>query len=205
MNHEQFISELESYHDELLQITRRFNRTRGNYHIQSEDDPHFRALVIEIIDLLNDELGSNKYSGQISNIFQTGVANYLRSPSYKSIEDISSTIKAIITRVKRNPEIVGQKNKVIKTQNKPTDNKSQKNNKEFNNFYELFINSNYKVRFVLIGISLACFVAGVTLGQSALYAERIAPMISLYKKSAADRKNATEPSTPKKITELTNK
>ena len=77
-------------------------------------------------------------------------------------------------------------------------------NKNINNFSDIFFKSNYRVRLVLCGILILFFVSGVSLGQSALYAQVIAPIISLYKKKATDEIKTIVPVTPKNIIKQTN-
>jgi len=73
-----------------------------------------------------------------------------------------------------------------------------------NDIYDLFFTSNYRVKLILFCFAASCFFSGVYIGQSALYTERIAPIISLIKKNVTEEKKTTVPNTPKNITELTN-
>jgi predicted nucleotide-binding protein len=100
------LSELKSYEGRLAAILSRFTRTRDDVHIKREDDALFRQYVRELLDLLNDVLGPNNYSRQIAGEFNEGVSNFFESPSYKSVENIIGVIRAVQTRLTRNPDLV---------------------------------------------------------------------------------------------------
>src|SRR4030042_2800419 len=105
MNNEELIREIEKYQATLSGILSRY----ANYHIKSGDGPLLRQVVRELIDLFNDALGTNSYSSQIAGEFKVGVFNYTGAPSYKSVENIISVVRAAITRLKRNPDILARK------------------------------------------------------------------------------------------------
>lgn len=109
MNNEEIIAELRRYESELSGILGRFTRTRDGIHIDRGDDPIFRQFVRELIDLFNDALGSNSYSRQIANEFNYGVTNFTGSPSYKSVENIVSVVRAALTRLTRYPDLLSRK------------------------------------------------------------------------------------------------
>jgi hypothetical protein len=104
MTSEQIIQELERYRAELNGIKSRFVQSRNSISIKREDDPKYRTFIIEIIDLLNDSIGKNKYSALINQKFIEGINNFHESPSYKSVEDIISIIDSVITRLQRTPD-----------------------------------------------------------------------------------------------------
>ncbi|MEE4253828.1 MAG: hypothetical protein V2I50_07270, partial [Desulfuromusa sp.] len=106
MSPEQIIQRLKNYRSELTGIMKRYVRKSNSYNINSNDDPKYRTIVIEITDLLDDLLGKNHYSKMIAQSFNEGISNYLGSLSYKSVEDITSVINAIIMRIETNPEIL---------------------------------------------------------------------------------------------------
>lgn len=106
MDAEQITAEIKRYETELAGILSRFNHIREGIYIGRGDDPIFRQYVRELIDLFNDVLGTNSYSHQIIGEFNEGISNFLRSPSYKSVENILSIVRAAQTRFKRNPEIL---------------------------------------------------------------------------------------------------
>ena len=109
MNGDLIVAEIKRYETELAGILSRFTRGRDSVHIGSGDDPIFRQYVRELVDLFNDALGSNSYSSQIAGEFNQGIANLYWSPSYKSVENILSVIRAALTRFARSPELLLQR------------------------------------------------------------------------------------------------
>lgn len=107
MSPEDIIAHLEHYESDLSGILTRFTRTRDGIHINRSDDPIYRQIVQELVDLFDDALGRNQYSLRIANIANEGVSNFTNSPSFKSVEDIISVLRSAITRIKRNPNLVG--------------------------------------------------------------------------------------------------
>ncbi len=104
---EDVISHLDKYESDLSGILTRFTRTRDGININRNDDPIYRQIVQELVDLFNDALGRNQYSISIANIANEGVSNFTNSPSFKSVEDIISVLRSAKTRVQRNPSLVG--------------------------------------------------------------------------------------------------
>lgn len=101
------LSTLANYKDELSGILSRFSHDRDSIHIDHNDDPRFRQIVIELRDFLNDTLGTkNSYSSMIVQFFNEGIGNFVGSPSFKSVENIIGVVSSIITRITRNPEIL---------------------------------------------------------------------------------------------------
>lgn len=109
MDAETIIAELKRYESDLNGILSRFTRTRDGIHIGHGDDPLFRQYVRELIDLFNDVLGRNSYSTQIVAEFTDGVSNFIGSPSVKSVENILSVVRASLTRLVRNPDLLVRK------------------------------------------------------------------------------------------------
>jgi len=105
LNSEQIIAEIKRYETELAGILSRFTRGRDGIYIGPGDDPIFRQYVRELMDLFNDALGPNSYSNQIAGEFNQGISNFSWSPSYKSVENILSVIRAAVTRFARSPEL----------------------------------------------------------------------------------------------------
>ena len=85
------VSELEGYREILQGILSRFLRTRDSINILREDDPVYRQTVHEIVDLLDDELGSNRLSWQVENEFNQGLNNFL-GPHHTKTSRISSPL-----------------------------------------------------------------------------------------------------------------
>lgn len=110
MDADQIINEIKRYESEMAGILSRFTRSRDGIHIGRGDDPIFRQYVRELVDLFNDILGQNSYSHQIVAEFNEGVSNFVGSPSYKSVENILSVVRAALTRFNRNPELLARKN-----------------------------------------------------------------------------------------------
>jgi len=106
---DKIVAKLERYESELSAILSRFSRTRSVIHIDRKDDPIFRQYVRELIDLFNDILGKNSYSAQIAGEFNEGVSNYIGSPSFKSVGNILSVVRASVTRFSRNPDLLSRK------------------------------------------------------------------------------------------------
>ena len=109
MDVDKIVAELKRYESEFAGILLRFTRSRDSIHIGSGDDPLFRQYIHELIDLFNDVLGRNSYSVRIASEFNEGVSNFLGSPSYKSVENILSVVRAALTRFTRNPELLVRK------------------------------------------------------------------------------------------------
>ena len=109
MNTEQAINEFRRYEQELAGILSRFVHSRDSISIGHGDDPIFRQYVRELIELFNDVLGTNSYSRQIAGEFNEGISNWVGSPSYKSVENILSVVKAALTRFARSPELLARK------------------------------------------------------------------------------------------------
>jgi predicted nucleotide-binding protein len=102
---DQVIAEFERYESELSRIHASFRHTRDSIHIGEGDDPLYRQYVRELIDLYNDTLGSNVYSAQIAHEYGNGFG-YLDSPSLKGVENVLGVIRASLTRLRRNPDLL---------------------------------------------------------------------------------------------------
>ena len=109
MDSSTIIAKLKRYENELTGILGRFSRTRDGIHIHRGDDPLFRQYVRELVDLFNDVLGRNSYSAQIAGEFDEGVSNFIGTPSFKSVENIISIVRASVTRFERNPGLLERK------------------------------------------------------------------------------------------------
>ena len=109
METEEIIKILEGYKSDFENYLSRYSRDSGGLHINSNDDPKYRQQVFEIRDFINDCLGDNSYSRQIIEYFAWGQQNFTGSPSYKSIENITGVLGAVITRLNRNPDILKRK------------------------------------------------------------------------------------------------
>ncbi len=105
MTPDQVIAEFERYETELTRILAGFKRTREGLDISEGDDPLYRQYARELVDLYNDALGKNSYSAQIALEYQNGFG-YLGSPSFKGVENILGVVRASLTRLRRNPELL---------------------------------------------------------------------------------------------------
>jgi predicted nucleotide-binding protein len=103
------IAELKRYEGELTGVLGRFTRTRDGIYIDGGDDPRFRQYARELVDLFNDALGGNSYSAQIAGEFNQGISNFVGTPSFKSVENIISVVRAALTRFERNPGLLERK------------------------------------------------------------------------------------------------
>lgn len=109
MHADQIIADLKRYEIELSGILSRFTRSHDGIHIGRDDDPIFRQYVRELIDLFDDVPGQSSYSSQIAGEFNDGVSNFTSSPSYRSVVNILSVVRAALTRFTRNPELLMRK------------------------------------------------------------------------------------------------
>jgi len=108
LTHKEVIAEIERYNTELSGILTRFKETREGLYISPKDDPLYRQYVRELVDLYNDALGQNVYSRQIAAEYTNGFG-YLGCPSFKGVENVLSVVRASLTRLHRNPELLTQK------------------------------------------------------------------------------------------------
>jgi predicted nucleotide-binding protein len=102
---QEIIADLAQYERRISGILSRFR----DYKIADPDVDIFSQVIIETADLLTDALGSNSYSTNIMHLYNYGVQNYTGRPSYKSVTEILSVIRAAHTRLTRNPELLERK------------------------------------------------------------------------------------------------
>ena len=107
MTPEQVIEELDRYESELARIHASFKRTREGIWIADGDEALYRQYVRELIDLYGDALGRNSYSAQIAHEYQNGFG-YTGSPSLQGVENILGVIRASLTRLRRNPDLLSR-------------------------------------------------------------------------------------------------
>jgi len=106
MEQETIIKTIQGYKADFENYLSRYKESDSGLHINREDDPTYRQQIIEIIDFLNDCLGNNSYSLQITEYYSQGLQNYIQSPSYKSLENIIGVLGAVFTRLSRNPDLL---------------------------------------------------------------------------------------------------
>ena len=107
MTSDEVIKILSDYETELVGMLSRFSHSRDAIHIQLDDDARLRQLTIELTDFLNDTLGRNSYTGMILSYYNEGVSR--GSASYASVESMKGVISSVITRLRRNPNILSKK------------------------------------------------------------------------------------------------
>ncbi|HUW26834.1 MAG TPA: nucleotide-binding protein [Gallionella sp.] len=105
MTPDQVIAEFERYEAELTRILGSFRHTRDGIDIGQGDDPLYRQYARELVDLYNDALGRYSYSSQIAAEFENGFG-YLGQPSFKGVENVLGVVRASLTRLHRNPELL---------------------------------------------------------------------------------------------------
>jgi predicted nucleotide-binding protein len=101
----QILAEFERYESELNRIHASFTRTRDGIHIARGDEPLFRQYARELVDLYNDALGGNSYAAQIAHEYQNGFG-YLGAPSLSGVENVLGVVRASLTRLRRNPDLL---------------------------------------------------------------------------------------------------
>lgn len=95
------VETIDHYDSRLSEILSRFERTGSAIRIDRSDDPKLRQYLQEIVDLLNDSLGSNAYSRRIAAEANEGISNFLGTPSYKSVESVIGILRAARTSLVR--------------------------------------------------------------------------------------------------------
>ncbi len=109
MDTRKIIATIRGYKSDFEAYLSRYNDTRDGLYIDQSDEAKYRQQIQEIIDFLHDCLGNNSYSQQIAEKFNWGLKNYIGSPSYKSMENIIGVLGAVITRLERNPDLLGKR------------------------------------------------------------------------------------------------
>jgi hypothetical protein len=106
MTKDQIIEMLQGYADELEGILSRFKHTSNSLDIQRDDNYRMRQISSELYDLISDHIpNSDRYARMIVSHYNDGINNWLRSSSYKSIEDIKGFVLSLKTRIERNPAL----------------------------------------------------------------------------------------------------
>ena len=109
MNTDELLAELNRCSNELGQILSRFKRSRDSIHIADGDESRFRQIAFEVGDLVKDEIvDGGSYYSQIRSDYNESISNWLSSPSFAGVQRVKTLVDAVITRVTRNPDIVGK-------------------------------------------------------------------------------------------------
>jgi hypothetical protein len=104
MQQGEMISRLETYIGDLEKILSRFRKTRDSIHIDPEDEPRFRQIVLELRDLFDDEfVDGRRHSQLLIAYFNDSISNWLNSPSHHGVENVRGVVVSALARVHRNP------------------------------------------------------------------------------------------------------
>lgn len=102
MTRAELLAILTAYSDELSGIVSRFNKTQSGIWINRNDDPRFRQIGLELIDLLRDELVDGaRLAVQMTHFLNESMKNYSSSPSLYGVENVLGLVKSVCTRVSR--------------------------------------------------------------------------------------------------------
>jgi hypothetical protein len=122
MKTDNLLTELNGYSNELGQILSRFKRSRDGIHIAEGDDSRFRQIAFEVGDLVNDEIvDGHSYYSQIRSDYNESISNWLSSPSFAGVQRVKTVVDSVITRINRNPDIVGKPKRLEIVKEQKTD------------------------------------------------------------------------------------
>jgi len=114
MKQEEMVALLERYKRELEGILSRFTKDRDGIHIDTSDDARFRQVALELKDLFDDDfVDGGRHSGPLAAYFNDSISNYIGSPSYRGVENVTGVVVSALARVKRNA--MALKNTVMAT------------------------------------------------------------------------------------------
>ncbi len=98
---------LEGYENELTAILSRFREDRSGIHIDGKDEPRYRQIGQELVDLLRDEFVEGRsYANNVAYLLNNSVSNYTGMPSKHGVQTVKSAVASAITRLKRNPNVL---------------------------------------------------------------------------------------------------
>ena len=107
MSLEEIIGTLDQYVEELSGILTRFTKTADAIHIERSDGYRMREIVTELSDFIDDHVpNSRRHAKNIVDYYNYGIRNFSGSSSYSSVEEIKSTVAALIVRIRRNPNLL---------------------------------------------------------------------------------------------------
>lgn len=185
MTPDEITQKLEQYQLEFIEIQRGFIEFGGIPSIRYGDDSRYFTLIITILDLLRDTFGENHYEPIIKKLHNDCITDEtLQSPTLQSIEAIISVIKAIITRIKNNPEICAKKEAT--TNPEPIKPKLQPPEKVTLKW--LWEHVPYTLWGLLIGLLISAFTLGVTVADTKIYKS----VISLLTPDTSTNKNVPD-------------
>ncbi len=104
MTNDEVLAALEGYENELAAILSRFRQDSSGIHISLSDEPRYRQIGQELIDLFSDEFaGGQGYATNLGNLLNGSISNYTGMPSKHGVQTVKSAVASAITRLKRNP------------------------------------------------------------------------------------------------------
>jgi hypothetical protein len=104
MRQNEVIAALERYKSELEDILGRFQKTRDGIHIQEGDRARLEVMVLELRDFFDEEFeNGRRHSQPVISAYNSGLSNFLMSPSLRSVEQIKSVVESTLARARRNP------------------------------------------------------------------------------------------------------
>lgn len=104
MTNDEVLATLEGYENELAAILSRFREDRSGIHIGRDDEPRYRQIGQELVDLFKDEFADGgSYAKQLAYLLNDSVANDIGTPSKHGVQTVKSAVASAITRLKRNP------------------------------------------------------------------------------------------------------
>jgi len=107
MTSDEVLAALQDYENELINILSRFREDRAGIHINLEDEPRYRQIGQELIDLLSDQFVDGQgYAKNFLRLLNDSVSNYTGMPSKHGVQTVKSAVASAITRLKRNPNAV---------------------------------------------------------------------------------------------------
>lgn len=109
MNREQILKIMKGYSSEIEEMLSRFTKSSSGLHINKDDGNRLRQIVLEFIDFIDDYIPNAKHTSvMVSNYYNQGIANYIGSSSYASLQEVKSTIDSLIIRIERNPNFFAE-------------------------------------------------------------------------------------------------
>jgi len=165
MDHDKIINILEKTKKNLEQIITRFSKSSSGLLINIDDEKTYRTIIIETCDLLNDYLGTNKYSYMIGEHYRNGFTGFLNTPNIHSIECVISVINSTITRFRRNPNLPEK----LKNNNKDCNAETSLNCPEKVTVKWLIDNVPYRYYVSFVVLLFTAFLFGVEFAGTDLY------------------------------------
>jgi len=107
MIQQEVVSALEGYSAELAGILGRFKKTSEGIWIGTNDQGRYGEICLELMDLLRDEfVDGHARANTLAGFFNSSIATYTGSPSYRGVENVRGVANAALTRAKRSPTVL---------------------------------------------------------------------------------------------------